>query len=71
MAAYVQLGAVKTWYDEHGEGEPLVLLHGGLVDARFFDPNLPALAEHFHLYTPERRGQGHTPRMSRARSPTS
>jgi pimeloyl-ACP methyl ester carboxylesterase len=61
MARYVQLGAVKTWYEEHGEGEPLVLLHGGLADARFFAPNLPALAEHFHLYTPERRGHGHTP----------
>jgi pimeloyl-ACP methyl ester carboxylesterase len=61
LATYVQLGAVKTWYNEHGEGDPLVLLHGGLVDARFFDPNLPALAEHFHVYTPERRGQGHTP----------
>jgi pimeloyl-ACP methyl ester carboxylesterase len=61
MATYVQLGAVKTWYDEHGEGEPLVLMHGGLVDARFFEPNLPALAEHFHVYTPERRGHGHTP----------
>ena len=61
MGEYVQLGAVKTWYDEHGEGEPLVLLHGGLVDARFFDANLPALAEHFHVYTPERRGHGHTP----------
>jgi pimeloyl-ACP methyl ester carboxylesterase len=61
MATYVQLGEVKTWYDEHGEGEPLVLLHGGLVDARFFEPNLPALAGHFHVYTPERRGHGHTP----------
>jgi pimeloyl-ACP methyl ester carboxylesterase len=61
MATNVQLGAVKTWYDEHGEGEPLVLMHGGLVDARFFEPNLPALAEHFHVYTPERRGHGHTP----------
>jgi pimeloyl-ACP methyl ester carboxylesterase len=61
MAEYVQLGAVKTWYDEHGEGEPLVLLHGGLVDARFFDPNLEAMAEQFHVYRPERRGHGHTP----------
>jgi pimeloyl-ACP methyl ester carboxylesterase len=61
MATYLQLGAVKTWYDENGAGPPLVLLHGGLVDARFFAPNLPALAEHFHLYTPERRGHGHTP----------
>jgi pimeloyl-ACP methyl ester carboxylesterase len=61
MAEYVQLGAVKTWYDEHGEGEPLVLMHGGLVDTRFFEPNLAPLAEKFHVYTPERRGHGHTP----------
>ena len=58
MGKYVQLGPVKTWYDERGEGDPLVLLHGGLVDARFFAPNLAVLAEHFHLYTPERRGHG-------------
>jgi pimeloyl-ACP methyl ester carboxylesterase len=61
MAQYVQLGAVRTWYDEHGDGEPLVLLHGGLVDARFFAPNLEPLAQRFHVYTPERRGHGHTP----------
>jgi pimeloyl-ACP methyl ester carboxylesterase len=61
MAAYVQLGEVKTWYDEHGSGDPLVLMHGGLVDARWFEPNLGALAERFHVYTPERRGHGHTP----------
>ncbi|MEO3747514.1 alpha/beta hydrolase [Plantactinospora sp. B5E13] len=61
MGTYVQLGAVKTWYDEHGAGEPLVLLHGGLVDARFFAPNIGPLAERFHVYTPERRGHGHTP----------
>jgi pimeloyl-ACP methyl ester carboxylesterase len=61
MAEYVQLGAVNTWYEEHGSGDPLVLMHGGLVDARFFEPNLDALAEHFHIYTPERRGHGHTP----------
>jgi pimeloyl-ACP methyl ester carboxylesterase len=60
VAEYVQLGAVNMWYDEHGSGEPLVLMHGGLVDARFFDPNLSALAERFRVYTPERRGHGHT-----------
>jgi pimeloyl-ACP methyl ester carboxylesterase len=61
MAQYVELGNVRTWYDEHGDGEPLVLMHGGLVDARWFEPNLAPLAEHFHVYTPERRGHGHTP----------
>ena len=60
MAHYVQTGAVRTWYEEHGDGDALVLLHGGLVDARWFEPNLAPLAERFHVYTPERRGHGHT-----------
>jgi pimeloyl-ACP methyl ester carboxylesterase len=61
MAQYVQLGTVRTWYDDHGDGEPLVLMHGGLVDSRFLEPNLGPLAERFHVYTPDRRGHGHTP----------
>jgi pimeloyl-ACP methyl ester carboxylesterase len=64
MGTYVQLGEVKTWYEEHGSGRPLVLMHGGLVDARWFEPNLAPLAERFHVYIPERRGHGHTPDVS-------
>jgi pimeloyl-ACP methyl ester carboxylesterase len=60
MAQYVQLGTVRTWYDEHGDGEPLVLMHGGLTDSRFLEPNLGPLVERFHVYTPDRRGHGHT-----------
>jgi pimeloyl-ACP methyl ester carboxylesterase len=61
MPQYVQLGAVRTWYDEHGDGPALVLLHPGGADARAWAPNLNSLAEHFHVYTPERRGHGRTP----------
>lgn len=60
MAQYVQLENVRTWYDERGEGEPLVLLHGGVVDARFFDQNIGPLAERFHVYAVDLRGHGHT-----------
>jgi pimeloyl-ACP methyl ester carboxylesterase len=49
------------WWAEQGSGEPLVLLHGGLTDARFFSRNVPALAERFRVYTPDARGHGHTP----------
>jgi pimeloyl-ACP methyl ester carboxylesterase len=49
------------WWAEQGSGEPLVLLHGGLADARFFSRTVPALAERFHVYTPDARGHGHTP----------
>jgi pimeloyl-ACP methyl ester carboxylesterase len=63
MANYVELNGIRTWYDEQGTGEPLVLLHpGGVgVDSRAFEPNLAALASHFHVFLPERRGHGHTP----------
>jgi pimeloyl-ACP methyl ester carboxylesterase len=46
MANYVELNGIRTWYDEQGTGEPLVLLHpGGVgVDSRAFGPNLGALA---------------------------
>jgi pimeloyl-ACP methyl ester carboxylesterase len=61
VASYVDVNGVRTWYDAHGEGEPLVLLHPGLHDSRGFAPNLEALAARFRTYTPERRGHGHTP----------
>lgn len=61
MGTYAELPSVRTWYDERGDGEPLVLLHGGAVDARWFDPNIDALAEHFHVYAVDLRGHGHTP----------
>ena len=60
MGDHVQLGEVRTWYDQRGRGEPLLLAHGGVSDARFFDKNVDALTEHYHVYTPERRGHGHT-----------
>ena len=63
MASYIDLGGVRTWYDEYGSGAPLVLLHpgGGGVDSRSFAPNLDALAHRFRTFTPERRGHGRTP----------
>jgi pimeloyl-ACP methyl ester carboxylesterase len=61
VARYEELGGVRTWYDEHGEGEPIVLLHPGGADARAWAPNLDALAARFRVFTPERRGHGRTP----------
>jgi pimeloyl-ACP methyl ester carboxylesterase len=61
MSAYVQLGVVRTYYEEDGEGEPLVMLHPGHADSRAFEPNLPGLARRFRVYRPDRRGHGRTP----------
>ena len=61
MATYVDLNGVRTWFDQQGVGEPLVLLHPGGADSRAFAPNLDAFAARFQTFTPERRGHGHTP----------
>lgn len=61
VGRYVELDGVRTWYQELGDGDPVVLLHGGLTDSRDFSGNLAALAAEFRVYLPERRGHGHTP----------
>jgi pimeloyl-ACP methyl ester carboxylesterase len=57
----VEVGGVTTWYRVTGEGEPLALLHGGLTDASEFVATEPALTSYFRVFTPERRGHGHSP----------
>ena len=60
MAGYAELTGGSVWYDEQGQGEPLVLLHGGAVDSRFFDQNVGALAERFRVITTDLWGHGRT-----------
>jgi pimeloyl-ACP methyl ester carboxylesterase len=61
MTPYVGLNAVRSWYDERGAGDPLILMHGALVDSRFYEETAAALAEHFRVYGHDRRGHGRTP----------
>ena len=61
---YVDAAGVRTRYYEAGDGEPLVLIHGGefgfVCSLDCWSLNLPGLAEHFHLYALDKLGQGHT-----------
>ena len=49
----------------HGEGEPLVLLHGGVEASEVFGPNLPALAKSRQVITVHLQGHGHTKDIDR------
>lgn len=59
--SYVENGGLRTWYDEQGVGEPLVLLHGGMSTNATWASQLPDFAAHFRVIAPERRAHGHTP----------
>lgn len=59
--AFIDIGGIHTYYEVSGAGEPLVLLHGGMCTAETFDGQAAALAEHYRVYLPERRGHGRTP----------
>ena len=59
--SYVDLDGLRTYYEAVGEGEPLVLLHGGMCTIETFGGLTPPLAESFQVYLPERRAHGRTP----------
>lgn len=48
----------KLWVERTGEGEPLVLIHDGIVHAVGWDDVLPALASQFQVIRYDRRGWG-------------
>jgi len=53
-------GDVRMYYEEHGEGEPLLLMHGGFCTVEIFSRLTPELANHYKVILPERRGHGRT-----------
>ncbi|MGW4767385.1 alpha/beta fold hydrolase [Nocardia sp. NPDC004278] len=61
MGEYVTAGGVHTYYEVYGDGEPLVLLHGGGNGADSWQGQIPELAKYFRVHVPERRGHGRTP----------
>jgi pimeloyl-ACP methyl ester carboxylesterase len=62
MATFTDPTGIKFWYEEHGKGEPLLLLHpgGAGVDSRAFGPNLKAFTKQFQVFLMDRRAHGHT-----------
>jgi len=53
---------MKMWHEVTGEGESLVLLHGGFASGSSWFAQTPVLAgAGYRVYLPERRGHGHTP----------
>lgn len=63
---YVEAGGIRYWSSVSGEGEPLLLLHGGLGSYGMFRPVLPILGEGRRLIGIDLLGHGHTELGSRS-----
>jgi pimeloyl-ACP methyl ester carboxylesterase len=53
-------GPIEIWYEEAGEGSPVVLIGGLTSTAPVWGRQVPALAARHRVVTPENRGSGRT-----------
>jgi len=62
---YADVNGINLYYERHGSGRPLVLLHGGLMSSETFGPLLPALAAGHEVITVDLQGHGRTADIDR------
>src|SRR5437870_1182568 len=62
---YADVNGIKLYYEIHGTGAPLILLHGGLGAISMFGPNLPALAKGRQVIAVDLQGHGRTADVDR------
>src|SRR5262245_15259169 len=57
----IAVNGLNYYYEIHGQGEPLLLLHGGLGSIDMFAPLMPALARNRQVIGVDLHGHGRTP----------
>ena len=57
---YVQVNGTRLYYETHGKGVPVILLHGGLENCQMWEPVIPSLSSRYQVITPDTRGHGRT-----------
>lgn len=62
------VNGLELYYEIRGAGEPLILLHGGVVGIIAFGPNLQAIAVGRSVIAIELQGHGRTPDIDRSLS---
>jgi pimeloyl-ACP methyl ester carboxylesterase len=63
--AHAELNGLNLYYEIHGSGRPMILLHGGLGSGEMFGPILPVLAANHQVIAPDLQGHGRTADIDR------
>lgn len=62
---YAAVNGLNLYFETHGAGRPLILLHGGLGSGEMFGSLLPALAERHQVIAVDLQGHGRTADIDR------
>src|SRR3989440_1188961 len=62
---YAKVNGINLYYETHGAGRPLILLHGGLMSSETFGPVLPLLAKSHQVIAVDLQGHGRTADIDR------
>ena len=65
QTGYAPVNGLDMYYEIHGEGSPLLLLHGAYMTIDVMGPILPGLAEARQVIAVEQQGHGHTADIDR------
>src|SRR5215210_4310833 len=65
IGEYAEVNGINLYYETHGAGRPMILLHGGLGSGEMFGPTLPALAGHHQVILVDLQGHGRTADIDR------
>src|SRR3989442_6412178 len=65
VGQYADVNGLHLYYEPHGEGRPLILLHGGLGSGEMFGPVIPALAAGHQVIAVDLQGHGRTADIDR------
>jgi len=57
-SGYASVNHIKIWYAEYGQGTPVILLHGGLVNSNYWGKLIPVLKKHYYVIVMDSRGHG-------------